>query len=367
MHEWFLNYAGSEKCVESFNNIWKDADIYSLVDFLSENDRASILKGKFANTSFIQRLPFAKTSHRNYLMLFPFAIEQFDLSRYDTVLSSSHAVAKGVLTKANQLHICYCHTPMRYAWDLYHQYLKESGLETGLKALIVKYMLHRIRIWDVVSANRVDYFIANSKYTSRRIKKTYGRDSAVIYPPVDVSKFDMTTEKEGYYFTLSRLVPYKKIDLIVEAFSGMKDKKLLVAGVGPEMKKIKEKAASNVEFIGYAEFPDVKRYMEHAKAFIYAAEEDFGITVVEALAAGTPVIAFGKGGTAESVQDYRNGLHFMEQTPGSIREAVKNFEKNIDKFDSTIISSDAQKFSRECFERNIKNFVDQKSEQFFNN
>ena len=238
IHDWFSTYAGAEKCIESFTNIWDDFEIYSLIDFLSDADRDKILKGKCAYTSFIQKLPFAKDKYRNSLPLFPLAIEQFDLSGYDVVLSSSHAVAKGVLTHSNQLHISYVHTPIRYAWDLYHQYLYESGLNHGLKGILAKYFLHKIRLWDVSTANRVDHYIANSHYIARRIKKAYGKSSDVIYPPVDIDKFALRESKSDFYLTASRMVPYKKIDLIVEAFS-QTDKKLLVIGDGPDMGKIK--------------------------------------------------------------------------------------------------------------------------------
>ena len=238
IHDWFSVYAGAEKCVESFTNIWDEFDVYSLIDFLNDNDREIILKGKKAKTSFIQNLPKAKDKYRKYLPLFPLAIEQFDLSGYDLILSSSHAVAKGVLTHSNQLHISYVHTPIRYAWDLYHQYLKESKLESGIKGYIAKYFLHKIRIWDISTVNRVDYYIANSNYIAKRIKKIYGKESKVIYPPVDVEKFKLCEKKEEFYLTASRMVPYKKIDLIVEAFSKT-NKKLVVIGTGPDMEKIK--------------------------------------------------------------------------------------------------------------------------------
>jgi len=214
IHDWFSTYAGAEKCVESFTNIWDDFEIYGLIDFLKGTDRDKILKGKRAHTSFIQKLPFAKDKYRNYLPLFPLAIEQFDLSGYDVVLSSSHAVAKGALTHSNQLHIAYVHTPIRYAWDLYHQYLRESGLDRGLKGALAKYFLHKIRLWDASTANRVDHYVANSRYIARRIKKTYGKPSDVIYPPVDVDKFTLREAKEEFYLTASRMVPYKKIEAV---------------------------------------------------------------------------------------------------------------------------------------------------------
>lgn len=363
IHDWFSAYAGAEKCVESFTNIWDDFEIYSLIDFLSGTDRDKILKGKRARTSFIQKLPFAKDKYRNYLPLFPLAIEQFDLSGYDVVLSSSHAVAKGVLTHSNQLHIAYVHTPIRYAWDLYHQYLRESGLDRGLKGALAKYFLHKIRLWDASTANRVDHYVANSRYIARRIKKTYGKPSDVIYPPVDVDKFTLREAKEEFYLTASRMVPYKKIDLIVEAFS-QTDKKLLVIGDGPDMAKIKSKAGKNVELLGFASDEAMADLMGRAKAFVFAAEEDFGITPVEAQACGTPVICFGRGGARETVRDGESGLYFMEQNAKELLAAVAKFEQNYDKFEPVKIRENSLKFSRARFEVEIKSYVDKKYEEF---
>ncbi|WP_297923818.1 glycosyltransferase family 4 protein [uncultured Campylobacter sp.] len=363
IHDWFSTYAGAEKCVESFTDIWDDFEIYSLIDFLSDADRDKILKGKRAHTSFIQKLPFAKDKYRNYLPLFPLAIEQFDLSGYDVVLSSSHAVAKGVLTHSNQLHIAYVHTPIRYAWDLYHKYLRESGLDRGLKGVLAKYFLHKIRLWDASTANRVDHYVANSRYIARRIKKTYGKPSDVIYPPVDVDKFTLREAKEDFYLTASRMVPYKKIDLIVEAFS-QTDKKLLVIGDGPDMAKIKSKAGKNIELLGFASDETMADLMGRAKAFVFAAEEDFGITPVEAQACGTPVICFGRGGARETVRDGESGLYFMEQNAKELLAVVAKFEQNYDKFEPTKIRENSLKFSRARFEAEIKSYVEKKYEEF---
>ena len=363
IHDWFSTYAGAEKCIESFTNIWNDFEIYGLIDFLSDTDRDKILKGKYAHTSFVQRLPFAKKKYRNYLPLFPFAIEQFDLSGYDVVLSSSHAVAKGVLVHSNQLHISYVHTPIRYAWDLYHQYLHESGLNHGLKGILAKYFLHKIRLWDVSTANRVDHYIANSHYIARRIKKIYNKSSDVIYPPVDVDKFKLREAKEEFYLTASRMVPYKKIDLIVEAFS-QTDKKLLVIGDGPDMGKIKSKASKNIELLGFADDKTMADLMGQAKAFVFAAEEDFGITPVEAQACGTPVICFGRGGALETVREGISGLYFMEQNIRELLATVDKFEQSYDKFEPIKIRENSLKFSRTRFESEIKSYVEKKYEEF---
>lgn len=363
VHEWFLDYMGSEKCVESFTNLYPDADIFALIDFLNESDRKKILKGKKATTTFIQKMPRAKKSHRSYLPFYPIAIEQLDISDADIVLSSSHSVAKGVLTNSKQLHICYCHTPMRYAWDLYHQYINESGLQRGIKGNIAKYFLHKIRIWDYISSQRVDHFIANSKYIARRIEKNYGRRADVIYPPVDVDKFTIKESKDDYYLVVARFVPYKKVDVAVKAFSKMPDKKLIVVGSGPDKVKLKEVAAQNVEFLGYQSDEELVNLMQRAKAFIYPAEEDFGITIVEAQAAGTPVISYGIGGASETVVDGKTGILFTEQTVSSLTSAIERFDKDFET-DSNLIREHSLKFSRSRFEKEIKSFVDQKYSEF---
>lgn len=369
IHDWFSVYAGAEKCVESFTNIWDDFEVYSLIDFLSDEDREIILKGKQAQTSFIQNLPFSKKKYRNYLPLFPLAIEQFDLSEYEVILSSSHAVAKGVLTRPDQLHISYVYSPIRYAWDLHFQYLQESGLDKGFKGWLAKYFLHKIRLWDVSTAHRVDHYIAISHYIARRIEKTYGKKADVIYPPVDTSSFTIGETTEDYYVTSSRMVPYKKIDLIVEAMS-QTNHKLIVIGTGPDMEKIKAKAGNNVELLGYQSFENMKSILQKAKAYIFAAEEDFGIAPIEAQACGIPVIAFGKGATLEtiigsyaSMNDVKSndtGIFFEEQTIKSLLNAVDLFEQNIDKFNQDIIRSNALRFSKERFEKEFEekiNFI----------
>ena len=365
VHEWLVNYAGSERVVESFSNIWPDADVFTLVDFLNDEQRNTILKGKFAKTSFIQHMPFAQKQHRKYLPLFPKAIESFDLSDYELIISSSHSVAKGVKTKKDQLHICYCHSPMRYAWDESDYYLSEANLNKGLKGKLATAILNYLRKWDVKSADNVTYFIANSKFISGKIKRIYNRDSEVIYPPVDIDNFPLGIIKENYYLTASRLVPYKRIDLIVEAFSKTPDKKLVVIGTGPEKEKIKNKATSNIEVLGYQDNKSLIKYMQKAKAFVFVAEEDFGIIVVEAMACGTPVIAGNYGGTAESVIDNKTGILFPKQEISSIIDAVKKFESN-SILDYSLIHKHAESFNRKTFEAKIKSYVDGKVRNFFN-
>ena len=291
----------------------------------------------------------------------PLAVEQFDLSSYDLVISSSHAVAKGVITGPDQHHVCLCYSPIRYAWDLQHQYLRESGLDKGLKGWIAKYLLHRIRLWDVRTANGVDHFIAISDFIAKRIWKVYRRESTVIYPPVDVKAFELCVKKEDFYLTASRMVPYKKIDLIVEAFSTIPDKKLIVIGDGPDFEKIRSYASSNVTLMGYQSFEVLKNHMQRARAFVFAAEEDFGITPVEAQACGTPVIAFGRGGATETVVDGMSGLFFDKQSVESMCEAVKRFETM--EFDYKKISIHAHKFSIERFLTEMKLFLQEKLEK----
>lgn len=362
IHDWYYVNGGAEKVIHCMNNIWDDLNHFSLVDFLDEKDRNFILKGRYATTSFIQKLPTSKTNHRKFLQLFPYAIEQFDLRNFDLILSSSACVAKGVLTNTNQLHICYCHSPVRYAWDLYQDYLEESGFNRGLKSMYVRYVLHKIRNWDISSVNRVDFFIANSHYIANRIKKIYDREAVVIYPPVDVESFNLEVNKEDFYFTASRMVPYKRIELIVEAFNKMPDKRLVVSGDGPEFKKIKKIAGPNINLLGYTETKVLKNYMQRAKAFVFAAEEDFGIIPVESQACGTPVIAFNKGGVRETVVEGKTGLFFDKQESDCIMDAVHRFETL--QFNYSEIRDHVLKFSKERFEKEIYDFVSLKYKEF---
>jgi glycosyltransferase involved in cell wall biosynthesis len=363
VHDWYYVSGGAEKVVHSLNNIWNDLDHFALVDFLNDYDRDFILKGKSVRTSLIQNLPTAKSNHRKFLPLFPFAIEQLDLREYKLVLSSSASVAKGVLTNQDQLHICYCHSPMRYAWDLYFDYLEHSNLKKGLKANIAKYFLHKIRIWDYLNSQRVDHFIANSNFVSNRIRKTYRRESTVIYPPVNVEEYTLTNNKSDFYVTASRMVPYKKIDLIVEAFNQMPNKRLVVIGDGPDFLKIKKNAKANIDFKGFLPKAELRSYFENAKAFVFAAEEDFGIVPVEAQACGTPVIAFGKGGSKETIIHEQTGILFNEQTSKSIKDAVEYFEHC--HFSLEKIRMNAERFSKKRFEKEIFEFVQEKSNAFF--
>jgi len=367
IHDWLVTYAGAERVLEQMLFLYPEADLFSIVDFLPENKR-DFINNKQVNTSFIQNLPLAKKKYRQYLPLMPLAIEQLDLSGYDVVLSSSHAVAKGVLTGPGQLHVSYVHSPIRYAWDLQHQYLKESGLDKGIMGWIAKFMLHKLRIWDYRTANGVDSFIANSKFIAQRIWKIYRREAKVIYPPVDVSAFSFYPNKENFYLTASRMVPYKKIDLIVEAFSKMPNKKLIVIGDGPDFKKIKSKADNNVTILGYQPFEVLKDYMQRAQAFVFAAEEDFGIVPVEAQACGTPVIAYGKGGAKETIcgieDSLPTGLFFNDQSVSSLIQAVQKFEQCRDRIYPVVCRDNASRFSPQRFKQEFSKYVENLLDSF---
>lgn len=367
VHDWLVSYAGSERVLEQMLNVFPDADLYSLVDFVPEGKRGFI-QDKRVTTSFLQKLPMARTKYRSFLPLMPFAIEQFDLSGYDLVISSSHAVAKGVLTGPDQLHLCMCYSPIRYAWDLQHQYLRESGLDKGPKSWLAKQMLHHVRLWDSRTADGVDAFIGISDFIARRIRKVYRREATVIYPPVDVSGFALREQKEDFYLTASRMVPYKRIDLIVEAFSQMPDKKLVVIGEGPDFDKVRRLAGPNVELLGYQPFEKMRDQMQRAKAFLFAAEEDFGIAPLEAQACGTPVIAFAKGGAYETILGKpgkdRTGVFFAEQTVESLKAAVGEFEALGGKLTPKACRANSLRFSPERFRQEFSDFVAQQWQAF---
>lgn len=366
IQEWLVTVGGSDKVVKAIADVFPDADIYTLVAQKEVCDELGINWDK-VHTSFIQKMPLGTKKHRAYLPLFPFAIEQFDLRGYDIIISSSHCVAKGILTKANQLHICYCHSPIRYVWDMYNEYLEESNLTKGIKSWLVRYLLHRIRKWDMLSSFRVDYYISNSDYVGQRIKETYRRESTTIHPNIDISHFEFCGQKENFYLASSRLVAYKKIDIIIEAFNRMPEKKLIVIGGGPNLKKYQEMAKENVTVMGYQPFNVLKEKMQKAKAFIFAADEDFGMIPIEAEACGTPVIAYGHGGSLETVSDGQTGLFFHEQTPESIIEAVKHFESLGEApFSYEKCRKWAESFSEERFKKEIKEFVETKYKEFKN-
>lgn len=354
VHEWLVSRAGSEKVVEQILKVYPQADLFALVDFLEADERA-FLEGRKARTSFIQRLPRARTAYRNYLPLMPLAVEQFDLSDYDLVISSSHAVAKGVITGPDQIHISYVHTPIRYAWDLQHQYLRESRLETGLKSWAVRACLHYLRLWDTRTAYGVDTFLANSAYIARRIRKVYGREATVVYPPVDTEAFPLRLDKEDFYLAAGRYVAYKRMPLIAEAFAAMPDKRLVMIGEGAELDRVRflARRAANIEVLGYQSGAVLADTMGRAKALVFAAEEDFGITPVEAQACGTPVIAYAAGGALESVvadpdPGRGTGWFFPRQTAASLCQAVREFE-SMGGFRPEVCRANAERFSQENF------------------
>ncbi len=355
VHDWLDTYTGAEKVLRELFEIFPEADIFTLIDVMGSQDRQALLGDRVPRTTFLQKLPLAKKYFRNYLPLFPKAIESIDVSGYDLVISSSWAVAKGVRTNKSQRHICYCHTPIRYAWDLFDEY---TGHLRQPKKFLVRKTLEYIRRWDLATQGRVDAFVANSRFVRERIGRIYGRDAAVIYPPVDTSAFRLHSEKEDFYLTASRLVPYKKSRLIVEAFNAMPQKRLVVIGAGEELPDIKKIAGPNVEVLGYQNDEVLVDYMQRAKAFVYAAVEDFGIVPVEAQACGTPVIALDDGGTAETVVDGVSGVHFSTQDNVSIVKAVTRFETL--SFDACKIAENAENYKRERFREEFFSFVQER-------
>lgn len=363
VHEWLTPKAtgGSELVVkEILQQI--DADLYALIDFESTNPE-SYLYGRNIGTTFLQRFPWAKNGVQTYLPLLPFAIEQLDLRDYDIILSSSHAVAKGVITSPYQTHICYCHTPMRYAWELTFEYLQHSQMGKGLLGFLTRYILHQLRQWDVVSANRVDYFLANSHHTAKRIWRCYRRNATVIYPPVNIQRFAYQAKKEDFYVTVSRLVSYKQVALLIEAFNQLQ-RPLVIIGGGPQFRELKKQAKANIHLLGNQPNAVVADYLAQAKAFVYAACEDFGMALVEAQACGTPVIAYGAGGAKETVKDIRHypdratGLLFSPQTASALVEAVETFEAKFDQFLPETAYQQASQFSPQQFHTAYLDFLD---------
>lgn len=360
VHDWLMTAGGAEKVLEAIFSLYP-SPIYTLFKNISAFKGTSFEKAHIL-TSFIQKLPFTKQAYRNYLPLFPAAIERFNFKDYDLILSSSHAVAKGIKVGENQLHICYCHTPMRYAWDLYEQYMNQLK---GPKEWAAKRALSYLRNWDLENLKNVHYFIANSQYIANRIQRVYGRDATVIYPPIETAAFDFQEKKENFYLTIARLVPYKRVDLIVEAFTQMPSKHLCVIGEGPEMEKIKNLAGKNVELLGFQPDSIKNSYLSRARGFIFAAEEDFGIAPLEAQASGTPVIAYGKGGALETIVEGETGLFFSEQTVLSIKKTIEKFENM--HFDPEKIRRNAERFGASKFKQEFKQFVDKKWEEFCEN
>ncbi|TCZ66894.1 glycosyltransferase [Roseicella aquatilis] len=358
VHEWLESYAGSERVVEQLLALWPQADLFAVCDLLPEAERG-FLGGRPVRTSFIQTLPLARKHFRKYLALMPLAVEQFDLSGYDLVLSSNHAVAKGVITGPGQLHVSYVHSPMRYAWDLQHQYLRQAGLERGPMSLYTRWLLHRMRLWDQASATRVDDVVANSRYIAERIEKVWRRSSTVIHPPVDVEEFAMGTERGDHYLIAARMVPYKRVELVAEAFRAMPGRRLVICGGGPGMAQVQAAAAGapNIEIRGRVPQDELVHLTRTARAFVYAAEEDFGIGMVEAQACGTPLIAYARGGSRDIVTP-QTGLLFPEQSAASIAEAVEQFEARAHTIGAEACRQNALRFSVTAFRERFRAHVE---------
>lgn len=354
--DWLTAAGGGERTLAAIAEIYP-SPIYTLI-----HNPNSCLKFDFdkipLHTSFLQKFPFAKKLYRYYLPFFPLAIEQFDLGEYDVILSVSHSVAKGVLSTHRQRHLCYCFTPMRYAWDLTHHYLASFP---KVQRALLRTTLHYLRQWDIHSLTRVDHFAANSHYVAKRIKKIYRQEATVIYPPVDTENIPYQEKKESFFVTVSRLVSYKKIDLLIKAFAHLPDQTLVIIGEGPEKKQLEKLAGPNVCLLGYQPDEIVRKYLSCAKGFLFAAEEDFGIVPVEAQAAGTPVIALGKGGALETVIDRTTGLFFPEQTIGHIVDAIRTFLSL--EFDPLALRLHAGQFSKRRFQEAFKHFVEEKTHE----
>ncbi len=358
VHEWFTTLGGSEKVIEQLLQVFPDADLFSLIDFLPEKDRAW-LAGRRVQTSFLQKFPLINLrNYRSYLPFMPLAIEQLNLSGYEIIISNCHAVTKGIITSPEQLHISYIHTPTRYAWDMQNAYLENSRINR-VKGMLARVLLHYVRLWDVAAANRPDVLIANSGFIANRIRKTYRRASQVIYPPVDTDFFTPNGSRDDFYFTASRFVPYKRIDLIVEAFRAMPDKKLVIGGDGPELERLKPLFGGNITWLGYQPSEVLRDHLRRCKAFIFAAKEDFGITPLEAQACGAPVIAYGEGGATETVRgntsDHPTGIFFAKQTASALQEAVQTFEGLT--FLAEDCRSHAERFSNQRFRNEFAAFV----------
>jgi glycosyltransferase involved in cell wall biosynthesis len=362
VHDWLYTLGGAERVLAEILRCYPNADVFTLFDVLTSADRAKIGFER-AHTSFLQSMPGIRRHHRSYLPLMPLAIEQFDLSAYDLVISSSYAVAKGVLTSPDQLHISYVHSPMRYAWDLQHEYLRR--LSGGMKGAVARAVLHYVRMWDTRTANGPDAIIANSSYVARRIRKSYGREAQVIYPPVTLPAQTMDVARGRHFVTASRLVPYKNTEPVIRAFELLPDLELIVAGDGPEAPRLRKLAPPNVTFAGFVSDAELRRLLATARALVFAAEEDFGITPVEAQSEGTPVLALGRGGARESVVTslaQRTGMFFGSADPNEIADCVRAFVAQEQTFSRSSCRANARYFSAERFRTEFKAFVEREIE-----
>jgi glycosyltransferase involved in cell wall biosynthesis len=369
VHDWLVDYAGSERVLAEILNCLPQAELFTLVDRMPVAERAP-LGGRPARTSFLQEMPGIATRLAWYLPLMPIAIEQFDLTGYDLVVSSSHAVAKGVIVAPDTLHLSYVHSPMRYAWDQQFEYLRAEQAEGGLKGLALRGLLHRLRLWDHRSAAGVDHFAANSAFVARRILKCYRREAEVIHPPVDVDFYVPGRDGRGEeYLAVSRLVGYKRVDLLVQAFrDDLPDRRLVVVGEGPERARLQAIAGPNVSFAGRLAPEQLRERLQRARAFLFAAVEDFGIAPVEAMACGTPVIAYGRGGAAETVAGLEapapTGVLFAEQTATGVADAVRTFEENAQRITPQACRARAEQFSAARFRAQFQDFVTRKTAEW---
>lgn len=359
VHDYLNQYGGAERVLESFTEIFPSAPIYTLV-----YDPAKISSGAFSDkkikTSFLQKIPLAKSHHRIFPLLMPLAIEKFDLSKFDLVLSDSASFAKGIITRPETLHICYCHTPPRYAWDDSHKYIKEFALPSIAK-IFVPFFMNYIRLWDREASFRVDKFICNSQFVAKRIKKYYNREAKIIYPPVDTKKFSPGSRISNYFLMVGRLLAYKCFDIAIKAFNKL-GVPLKIIGDGPERKRLEKIAEPNIEFLGELCGQELNKCYQNSQALIFPQEEDFGLVPVEAMACGRPVIAYRGGGALESVKEGETGIFFDEQTPEALIRAIKNFRA--DKFNPQKIRQQALKFDKEIFKKKIKDFIERSYESW---
>lgn len=361
--DFLTKFGGAQRVLLSLHELYPDAPIYCLA-----YDEIGT-KGKFKDCQIIESSlgklpPFLKKKTKYFLPSLPKRIEEFDFSDFDVVVSSSDSYSHGILTKPSTFHLCYCHTPTRYLWDWYHEYLKENNMDKGLKSLIVRNILHKIRIWDKVSSSRVDKWLANSQNVAERIEKYYRTNAEVLYPPVDTDKIGLNAgNRDDFYLVLSRLEPYKRVDLAVEACTKL-NKNLVVIGEGTDLKNLKKIAGKTITFLGWQDEKDVYKHLQQAKAFIFPGEEDFGITPVEAMAAGTPVIAYNKGGVVESVADGKTGIFFDEPNADSLATAIEKFEKESDKFTPQNCNEQTGKFTKAVFQIQFKQILEKSYKEY---
>lgn len=357
VHDWLAGTGGAERVTKALVELY-DADVFALVDFLTDEDRAEVLSGGRARTSFIQDLPFARSHFRWYLPLFPSAMEGLDLRGYDLILSASYAVAKGVKKHAGQKHVCYVHTPMRYAWVDEQGYLQEHRM-SGWKAALVRWNMRRFRAWDLKNNASIDRFVANSRNVAQRIHDCYGREADVVYPPVDPQLFPLYEGPRSGFVSASRLVPYKRIDRIIDAFRSMPEENLTIIGDGPHHKQLERTAPPNVRFVGRVSQMELASFLQRAKALICTAEEDLGLTPVEAQACGTPVIALDRGGYRETVKDGASGVLFGTPHPASIRSAVQRFLTMEQQFLPAQLRAQVEPFFIEHFRERMTTIVNE--------